>query len=122
MRKLAELDGEYGGWLEIDPVKLKRVAIEFKEWLLTVDPNNDPFGFLKYDLPLVNAVLDGELSLPYHHPNPHNWEIREGVLDGYVEISAPFYNTIRGALYQPPDVIKKNGRYFAWTEFEDPEI
>lgn len=43
IRKLVELDGEYGGWLEVDPVKLKRVALAFKDWLLTVDPNNDPF-------------------------------------------------------------------------------
>jgi hypothetical protein len=117
--KLVELDGEYGGWLEIDPVRLKRVATAFKRWLLTVDPNNDPFGFLKYDLPLVEAALTGHLKLPYKD-YPHNWEIREGLLPiDYREISAPFYNTLAGALYAPPEVIQKDGKYYAWCEFED---
>ncbi|MDP2066525.1 MAG: hypothetical protein U1E02_09110 [Hydrogenophaga sp.] len=120
VRRLVELDGEYGGWLEIDPVKLKRVATEFKSWLLTVDPNNDPFGFLMRDLPLVEAALTGSLKLPSKN-YPHAKELGEGWLpDDYCEISAPFYNTIHGALYAPPEVIQKDGKYYAWCEFEDP--
>jgi hypothetical protein len=38
----------------------------------------------------------------------------------YHDFSAPFYNTIRGALYEPPQVIMKDGRYYAWAEFEEP--
>ena len=95
IRKPVELDS--GGFsTEIDPIKLKRLANEFKAWLMTIDPSNDPFGFLEKDLPLVNAALNGSLPLPYKHSNPHNWEIREGLLDWYLEISAPFYNLIRG--------------------------
>lgn len=120
IRKLVELDGEYGGWLEVDLVKLKRVATEFKKWLLTVDPNDDPFGFLQKDLPIVQKALDGSLSLPYRQSNPHNWEIREGLLDWYLEIAAPFYNTVRGALNETPQVIMKDGRYYAWAVFEEP--
>lgn len=66
IRKLAELNGEYGGWLEIDPVKLKRVATAFKAWLMTIDPISDPFGFLKKDLPLVELALDGTMQLPFN--------------------------------------------------------
>jgi hypothetical protein len=62
IRKLVELDGEYGGWLEIDPAKLKRVATEFKTWLLTVDPGNDSFGFLQKDLPLVISALNADIG------------------------------------------------------------
>lgn len=121
IKKLVELDGEYGGWLEIDPVKLKRVAIEFKNWLMTVDSETDSFGFLKKDLPIVESALSGSMQLPFRGTEPHNWELREGLLPkNYRNISAPFYNTIRGALYEPPKVIMKDGRYFAWTEFEDP--
>lgn len=120
-RKLVELDGEYGGWLEVDPVRLKRVATEFKAWLLAVDPNNDKFGFLQKDLPIVESALNGDMHFPYRGTEPHNWEVREGLLPhDYREISAPFYNSIRGALYAPPHVIMKDGRYFAWTEWEDP--
>lgn len=123
VKKLVELDGEYGGWLEIDPVKLKRVAAAFKNWLATVDPKDDTFGFLEKDLPIVESALNGLLTLPYKGGHPHNWEVREGLLpDAYHEYSAPFYNTIRGALYETSKVIMKDGRYFAWTEFEDPPL
>lgn len=119
LRKLAELNGEYGGWLEIDPVRLKRVATEFRDWLLTINPSNDPYGFLKKDLPLVESALNGTMQLPFYD-SPHNWEIREGLLPAdYRKISAPFYNTVAGALYDPPEVIRKNGKYYAWVEFED---
>lgn len=122
IRKLVELDGEYGGWLEIDPVKLKRVALVFKEWLLTIDPDNDEFSFLQRDLPIVEAALNGTLSLPYKNSLPHTWELHEWLLpESYLKVCAPFYNTIGGSLYKPLDVIVKNGRYFAWNEFEDSE-
>ena len=122
IRKLVELDGEYGYPKEVDIFKIKRAATKFKSWLLTVDCNNDPFGFLQKDLPLVDAALHAYLPLPYRHSNPHNWEIREGQLDWYLEIAAPFYNSIRGAdLCDPPQVIEKDGKYFAWCEFEEAE-
>lgn len=118
IRKLVQLDDD--GWcIEIDPVKLARVAAEFRAWLLTVDPNNDPFGFLDKDLPIAEAALDGTLPLPYKGQNLHNWEIREGFLDWFLEISAPFYNTIRGAERSIETVIK-DGKRYAWVEFEDP--
>lgn len=121
IKKLVELNGEYGGWLEIDPVKLKRVATEFKTWLLQIDPDNDPHGFLAEDLPIVEAALNGKLPLPYSESDPHSWSLREGLLPReYTKVSAPFYNTIHGALYEPPEVIVKDGRYYAWTEFEEP--
>lgn len=121
IRKLVELDGEYGGWLEVDPVKLKRVATEFKNWLMMVDPKNDPFDFLKKDLPLVQLALEGTLPLPYKNGRPHSRELGEGWLPAdYTKISAPFYNAIRGGLEEPPEVIMKDGKYYAWTEFEDP--
>lgn len=121
-RKLVELDGEYGGWLEIDPVKLRRVAKEFREWLLRVDPNNDPFGFIKYDLPLVESALNGQMNLPYKGWRPHTRDWGEGLLPReYTRVSAPFYNAILGGLEEPPEVIIKDGKYYAWTEFEDPE-
>lgn len=120
IKKLIELDGEYGGWLEIDPIKLKRVATIFREWLMVVDPGNDPFGFLKKDLPIVDQALKGELSLPYKK-EPHARDLGERILpEEYMKNSSPFYNVIRGALDDPPQVINKDGRYFAWTEWEDP--
>ena len=130
-KKLVELD-EGGCSKEIDPVKLKRVATAFKEWLLTVDPNNDPFGFLQKDLPLVEAALDGSMVLP-NHWYPHRRELGEGFLpEDFCEISAPFYNTIQGmGLIIERDrngyvtgikIIEKDGKRYAWMEFEDPPI
>jgi len=96
IKKLVELD-EGGFSKEIDLVGLARVATEFKAWLLTIDPHSDPFDFLKEDLPLVEAALNGTLSLPYKGQKPHYWERHEALLPKeYERISAPFYNTIRG--------------------------
>jgi len=119
IRKLVELDED--GWCkEIDSVKLKRVADEFKAWLLTVDRNNDPFRFLDEDLPLVDAALSGSLKLPFKGSNPHSWENREGLLPReYTKISAPFYVTIRGAERSIDTVIRDSKRY-AWVNFESP--
>jgi hypothetical protein len=120
IKKLVELNGEFGGWLEIDPVRLKRVATEFKNWLHKTDHGKDEFGFLEKDLPIVDLALNGKLKMPFRD-YPHNWEIREDLLPkAYREASALFYNTIAGSLYAPPEVIMKDGRYYAWTEWEDP--
>jgi hypothetical protein len=122
IRKLVQLDDESWGWSEIDPVKLKRVSIEFKTWLEKVDPNNDPFCFLKKDLPLVDAALKGTLTLPFKRGYPHNRELGEGLLPReYTTISAPFYNAIRGAHLSPPEIIEKDGKRYAWAEFEVEE-
>ncbi len=119
IRKLVELDGEYGGWLEVDPLKVRRVALKFRKWLEKIDPKDDPFNFLHIDLPLVDRVLRGEQPLPIQ-VFPHMWEFKEGVLPpNYRSASSEFYNVIRGALYDPPDVIVKDGRYYAWTDWED---
>ena len=120
-RKLVQLDDETWGWSEIDMVKLKRVATEFRTWLLTVDSSKDPFGFLKQDLPLVDAALNETLPLPYKGWQPHMRELGEGLLPReYTKISAPFYNTILGAHLTPPQILEKNGKRYAWAEFEDP--
>ncbi|MBX9870642.1 MAG: hypothetical protein K2X75_01475 [Burkholderiaceae bacterium] len=119
-KKLIELDGEYGGWLEIDPIKLRRVSVEFKNWLLKDNHSPEDSEFFQKDLLIVEAVLNGKLTLPYRD-HPHSWEMREGLLPSdYRRASAPFYNTIAGSLYSPPEVIVKDGRYFAWAEWEDP--
>jgi hypothetical protein len=120
MRKLVQLDDETWGWSEIDQVKLRRVAQEFRSWLVSVDPAEDPFGFLKHDLPLVDAALSGEMRLPYKSSRPHTRELGEGLLPReYTRISAPFYNTIRGAHLVPPQIIEKDGKKYAWLVFED---
>src|SRR5258706_441637 len=99
-------------------LKLKRVAIEFRTWLQTVDPDNDPFSFLKQDIPLVDAALNGTMTLPYKGWEPHMRELGEGLLPGeYTRISAPFYNTIRGA-NRSIETVTKDGKRYAWAEFE----
>lgn len=119
MRKLVQLD-EDGYCMEVDAVKLERVAQAFKAWLMTVDPKDDPFGYLKQDLPLVEAALQGWLPLPFKGTEPHQREVGEGWLDSeYLEISAPFYNTIFGA-NRSIETVLKDGKRYAWADFEDP--
>lgn|SRR5690606_8454966 len=119
MRKLVQLDKD-GYCMEIDPVRLDRVAQAFKAWLLTVNSQDDPFGFLKQDLPLVDAALQGVLPLPFKGMEPHQRELGEGWLpSAYTEISAPFYNTILGA-NRSIETVQKDGNRYAWADFEDP--
>ncbi len=120
-KKLVMLDPESRRFTEIDQVKLKRVAAILYDWLLEIDPNNDPFKFLTRDLPLVKAALDGTLKLPYKEIEPHILEFREGLLPlDYIEISSPFYNTIRGQHMVPPEIVECDGKSFALMNFEDP--
>ena len=118
IRKLVQLDDD--GWcMDIDMVKLRRVATEFRNWLVTVDPSGDPFGFLKWDLPLVEAALSEMLQLPFKRGRPHTRDLGEGLLPReYTRISAPFYNTIRGA-DRSVETVTKDGKRYAWVEFED---
>lgn len=120
MRKLVQLD-EDGYCMEIDAVKLKRVTEAFKAWLMTVDPKNDPFGFLKQDLPLVEAVLQGMLPLPFKGARPHSRALGEGWLPlEYANISALFYTTIRGT-DRSVNTVLKDGKRYAWANFEEPQ-
>ncbi len=107
--------------MEIDAVKLKRVTEAFKAWLMTVDPKNDPFGFLKQDLPLVEAVLQGMLPLPFKGARPHSRALGEGWLPlEYANISALFYTTIRGT-DRSVNTVLKDGKRYAWANFEEPQ-
>lgn len=118
IRKLVELDDD--GWcVEIDLIRLRRVATEFKDWLSTIPSEQDTFGFLKKDLPIVESALNGSMQLPYKGYRPHSRELGEGLLPReYTRISAPFYNTIRGA-NRSIETIAENGKRYAWAEFEE---
>ena len=110
MRKLVQFN-EDGYCMEIDAVKLERVAQAFKAWLMTIDPQNDPFGFLKEALHLVEAALQGPLPLPFRGIRPHSKAWGEGWLPlTYTEISAPFYITIRGVERSIETVLKDGKR------------
>jgi hypothetical protein len=118
IRKLVELDGQYGGWLEVDPVKARRVALDFKKWLEKIDPENDFQNIRKKNLPIVEAILNGSMELPIKY-FPHQREVGEGELDWCLQELSAFYHVVRGGLDCPPTVIAENGRYFAWTDWED---
>jgi hypothetical protein len=76
---------------------------------------------VKQDLPLVDAALNGTMPLPYKGWESHMRELGEGLLPrDYTRVSAPFYNTIRGAHLTPPQIIEKDGKRYAWAEFEVP--
>lgn len=115
------LDEQTGRFVEVDQIKLRRVAKVFHEWLMKVDPKNDPFNYLQEDLPLVQAALDGTLKLPYKGDDPHNWEVRERLIPReYISVSSPFYNTIRAEHSAPPETIEREGKRYAWMNFEEP--
>ncbi|VWX58291.1 hypothetical protein VARIO8X_130128 [Burkholderiales bacterium 8X] len=121
IRKLVELD-ENLAFKEVDKKKIKRTGKKLLSWLLAIDPANDPYEFRRFDLPIVLAALDDSLQFPHKGQQPHNWEIREGLLsDEYLDLASPFYNAIRGAHYCPPEIIQRGDKKYAWTFFETDE-
>lgn len=116
MRKLVQLDDETWGWTKIDPVRLRRVAQVFKAWLTTVDPHDDPFGFLEQDLPLVEAALRGNLPLPFKGGEPHTREIGEGWLPkryAWADFEEPLRGAIRSATKAHPLASASQGEHFS---------
>ena len=121
MRKLVPLDKDSWRLTEIDPVKVRRHALEFRRWLLQIDPSLDPHDCLKLDLPWVEAALNGTLPLPCDIADPHERDVAQGRMSReYIHVSSPFYNTIRGEHTTLPQIIIQNGRRYACCEFEEP--
>ncbi|VWX58295.1 hypothetical protein VARIO8X_130132 [Burkholderiales bacterium 8X] len=119
MKKLVLLDADTWRLTEVDPVKVKRYAQEFKRWLLQLDPEADRFGFLTIDLPLVEAAIEGKLPLPYTEPDAHETEIAEGRMPReYLHVSSAFYNTIRGEHCSLPEIVVRDGKRYANCDFE----
>lgn len=120
MEKLVVLDTESWNFTEIDHVRAARLAVALRSWLLTLDPELCAFRFLEEDLPIVEAVLSGDLPLPHKERQPHLSAVVEGTPPPeYLNLALPFYDTIRGVPLEPPRAVWKDGKRCAWVIFEN---
>jgi hypothetical protein len=129
--RLVELTPD-GCSLEIDQVRLLRAALNFKNWLLQIDPLDDPYDIIGKNMPLVSGVLDGTLPLPYTGNRPLFNEWWDGLIrEDYGSASVTFYYLIaglnlarerdkNGLLAGRKKVDCLNGKSYGWAEFEMP--
>lgn len=123
MRKLVELDPASMMTKEFDLVKIRRSAEALRNYLLGLSSGDDQYRIRDLVLPIVEEALAGRLVLPFDvHEKPLRYESVEGLLpQEYVNLSAPFFLSITGMSGLGSDLIKpihKDGKLFAWMEFE----
>ena len=125
MKKLVELDPVTRTTKQFDEVKIARSAQALKEYLLSLAPDGDHLHLRELVLPIVEKALSGRLDLPFDNRNkPLRRELGEGLLPAeYNKLAAPFFVAISGMSGLGSDLIKpirKEGKIYAWMEFEDP--
>jgi hypothetical protein len=124
MKKLVELDPNTLTTKEFDCVKIARSATELRAYLLQLSPADDQFHIKDQVLPIVERALEGTLNLPFEvQQKPLRYESTEGLLPReYNKLAAPFFVAIYGMSGLGTDALQpihKDGKIFAWMEFED---
>lgn len=120
MRKLVELDAN-GRFMEVDVKCLKRAALALKEYILAAPAEEEEqLHYRDEILPIVEAALNGALELPYRGYRPYVWEGGEGLLPrSYSRLEANFLVAVTGTPLDVPEIVVKDGKKYAWMEFED---
>lgn len=124
MKKLVELDPESFTTKEVDHKKILRSAHALRDYLQHLAPEEDQYRIKEYVLPIVDEALAGTLRLPFSAlQQPLIREGADGLLPReYEKLSAPFFVAIMGMSGLGSDLIKpihKEGKVYAWMEFED---
>lgn len=121
MRRLVELDPVSKRFMEVDTKRVKREALALKEYILAAPAEEEEqFRYRSEILPIVEAALNGTLELPYRGYWPYQWEGGEGLLPrNYSRLEANFYIPVMGSHLDAPKIIVKDGKEYAWMEFED---
>lgn len=122
-RRLVELDPQTRYTKELDLKRLQREARDLQAFLLALKPEDDKLGLRKRILPFCESALDGRLTRPLH-PSEKPLNIMR-ILDngdtlpqGFEELYARFFNTALGARADVENKIAKDGKLWAWMEFE----
>lgn len=117
-RRLVELD-ENGRAKEADRKRLCRRAMIVKEYLDRTESPEDIPNLRERAMEVVVAALNGALEIPEIH-DPFIWEGREGLLPReFFRVWAPFMNMVAGLDCDYANRIEKDGKLYAWVEFED---
>lgn len=125
MKKLVELDPVAMTTKEFDETKIKRSAQALKDYLLKIASDDDVLHMKELVLPIVEQAISGTMNLPFDsRKKPLRYESGEGLLPTeYSKLAAPFFVAISGMSGLGSDLIdpiRKDGKIYAWMEFEDP--
>lgn len=122
MKRLVEIDPNTGITKEFDQKAIRRSAQALKEYLLNLKTEDDEYNLREKVLPILEDALTGNLKFPLDR-QPLQFELTEGLLPReYSRTSARFWVYAMGIgglgseLIQP---IHKDGKAYAWMEFED---
>ncbi len=117
-KRLVELDHN-GRATELDWKKLHRNAMAVKEYLDRHPSCPEIPNLSERAMPLVQAALDGTLAVP-NTKDPFIWEGNEGLLPGdFNKVFNKFMNIVAGLDRDYVNRIEKDGKVYAWVEFED---
>lgn len=124
VKKLVELDAETMFTKVVDEKRLYREAEQLKGFLLTLNAENDANGLRDKLLPICDDVLTGKIRLPLKDEQLPVGAVQvlhwEGSLPaGFKKIYGAFYQTAVGGHVDFQEIISRDGKCFAWMEFED---
>lgn len=123
-RRLVEIDSRSFRSKEVDLMRLKREALELKDYLLRLQPEVDTIGLRGLVMPICETALAGTLALPL---DPHQKPVLTTRVEdmggkipkGFEELYARFINTATGSRAEIETPIHKDGKVWAWMEFEE---
>ena len=122
-RRLVELNAFFYS-KEVDRKRLLREARDLRDYLLKLDPKDDQHDLRRRVLPFCEEALKGTLQLPVNvrqQPVDTTRILDIGGLlpDGFEELYARFFNTATGARAEVAQRFEKDGKTWAWMDFED---
>jgi hypothetical protein len=122
MKRLVEIDPKTGITKEFDHKVIRLSAQALKDYLLNLKAEDDKYDLRGKVLPIVEDALTGNLRLPLDR-RPLEYELTEGLLPGeYSRTSARFWVYAMGMGGLGSELIQridKDGKAYAWMEFED---
>lgn len=119
-KRLVELD-KNGSATEVCWKRLRRQALAVKEYLDRSPSCPEIPNLRERAMPLVQAALDGTLIVPLSiRRDPFVWEGGEGLLPSdFNHVFSRFMNIVTGADRDYVNRVEKDGKVYAWVEFED---
>lgn len=117
-KRRVELDHN-GRATEVDWKRLHRHAMAVKEYLDQHPSCPEIPNLRERAMPLVQAALSRTLIVP-NIRDPFIWEGREGLLPGgFSKVFNRFMNIVAGLDRDYANRIEKDGKVYAWVDFED---
>jgi hypothetical protein len=124
MKRLVELNPKTYYSLEVDQARLLREARDLQQFLMQLPPGRINDMLRRKVLPFTSAALKGALKVPL---DPGEGPIdftrfedlhEESPPSGFEHVYACFFNTAIGARSDVENKVTKDGKLWAWMDFE----